>query len=99
MPLDASTAPGALTIETGPLDGELLEKIVSGEVQLNFSHLPPRAIDPPIVIDPATLPSVDNLTDEQLLAVIDGLLDKLIVDPKKFPPVDLNKPPERVIYL
>lgn len=72
MSVDAGTAPEALmTVETGPIYAELRERILSGEVKLNFSYLPPRAIG----------------------------LENLNIDPTKFPLVDPNKPPERIIYL
>ena len=42
-------------------NAELLEKIVSGEVALNFSYLPPRAIGPEnLNIDPTKFPLVDD---------------------------------------
>ena len=114
MSLGASTAPelssnnrldalGTLSVETGALTDELLEKIVSGEVALNFSYLPPRAIGPEnLNIDTTKFPLVDDdLSDEQLLGTIDNLLDKLVSggDRAKPPLGDPNRPPERVIYL
>lgn len=60
----------------------------------------------------------EDLTEDELLAKIDGLLDELgsgkfftyipprpigpenlNINPTKFPLVDPNKPPERIIYL
>lgn len=53
--------PGALVVvDTSTTDDELLEKIVSGEVKLNFSYLPPRAIGPEnLNSDPTKFPLGD----------------------------------------
>lgn len=85
----------------------LLEAIMSGEVLLNYSYLPaclPNSEK--LDIDTTRFPLVDDdqdddQSDELLLRTIDGLLDNLVlgVDPTKIPLADLDKTPERVIYL
>lgn len=94
------STPGAQTVEGSSIYDELREKIVSGEVKLNFSYLPPRAIGPEnLSIDPTkfslgnVVTADDDPIEEKLLGEIDDLLDKLVSGG------DPNKPPERVIYL
>jgi hypothetical protein len=50
---------------------EMLDKIESGEIQLNYSYLPYQPLEP----------------------------KPLNIDTTRFPLVDPNKPPERVIHL
>ncbi len=80
MSVDANTVPelsnnrpdvpGELAIvKADPSDDELLERILSGEVTLNFSYLPPRPIGPEnLNIDPTKVPLVDpNKPPERII--------------------------------
>jgi hypothetical protein len=80
MSVDAGTVPelahhrldtsGTLmTVEAGSSYDELREKLISGEVKLNFSYLPPRPIElKNLNIGPAARPLVDpNKTPERII--------------------------------
>lgn len=105
MSVDAGTAPEALmTVETGPIYAELRKRILSGEVKLNFSYLPPRAIEPEhLNINPTEFSLADDdRTEEELLGEIDGLLDKLgsgefftYLPPRAIGPENLNIDPTK----
>jgi hypothetical protein len=60
VPINQNSAPDRLSPPSLSQDSDdLLERIVSGEVQLNFGYLPLQAIDPPIIIDTANFPLID----------------------------------------